>query len=150
MGILILFLYFLVELIQSVLIFLHYLVNHQLYNYKQFGGHSDCCQYYKEMYYYACCVTGSEELAQDAVSEAVLAAFRQIGSLKKAEAFKEIYAEYILKLSEMVHCPIDELAPVIYLLISIVTDYVVWEDREATDMQMSHLYKLFVRMIAEA
>lgn len=44
--------------------------------------------YYKEMYYYACCVTGSSELAQDAVSEAVLAAFRQIGSLKKAEAFK--------------------------------------------------------------
>ena len=44
--------------------------------------------YYKEMYYYACCVTGNSELAQDAVSEAVLAAFRQIGSLKKAEAFK--------------------------------------------------------------
>lgn len=44
--------------------------------------------YYKEMYYYACCVTGSEELAQDAVSDAVLAAFKQIGSLKKAEAFK--------------------------------------------------------------
>lgn len=44
--------------------------------------------YYKEMYYYACCVTGSEDLAQDAVSETVLAAFRQIGSLKKAEAFK--------------------------------------------------------------
>ena len=44
--------------------------------------------YYKEMYYYACCVTGSNDLAQDAVSEAVLAAFRQIGSLKKAEAFK--------------------------------------------------------------
>ena len=44
--------------------------------------------YYKEMFYYACCVTGSEELAQDAVSEAVLAAFRQIGSLKKTEAFK--------------------------------------------------------------
>ncbi len=44
--------------------------------------------YYKEMYYYACCVTGSSELAQDAVSEAVLAAFRQIASLKKTEAFK--------------------------------------------------------------
>ena len=44
--------------------------------------------YYKEMYYYACCVTGGEEPAQDAVSEAVLSAFRQIGSLKKAEAFK--------------------------------------------------------------
>lgn len=44
--------------------------------------------YYKEMYRYACCVTGSAELAQDAVSDAVLSAFKQIGSLKKAEAFK--------------------------------------------------------------
>lgn len=44
--------------------------------------------YYKEMYCYACYVTGSEVLAQDAVSDAVLSAFRQIGSLKNAKAFK--------------------------------------------------------------
>ncbi len=44
--------------------------------------------YYKEMIYYARCVTGNEELAKDAVSDAVLSAFRQIGSLKKNEAFK--------------------------------------------------------------
>ena len=44
--------------------------------------------YYKEMYCYACCVTGSETLAQDAVSDAVLSAFSQIKSLKKAQAFK--------------------------------------------------------------
>lgn len=44
--------------------------------------------YYKDMYCYACCVTGSESLAQDAVSDAVLSAFRQIKTLKKAEAFK--------------------------------------------------------------
>ncbi len=44
--------------------------------------------YYKEMYCYACCVTGSESLAQDAVSDAVLSAFKQIKSLKNAKAFK--------------------------------------------------------------
>lgn len=44
--------------------------------------------YNKEMYRYACCVTGSKELAEDAVSDAVLSAFEQIGSLKKPEAFK--------------------------------------------------------------
>lgn len=44
--------------------------------------------YYKEMYCYACCVTGSELLAQDAVSDAVLSAFRQIKSLKNEKAFK--------------------------------------------------------------
>jgi len=44
--------------------------------------------YYKEMYCYACYVTGSEALAQDAVSDAVLSAFRQIKSLKNTKAFK--------------------------------------------------------------
>ncbi len=44
--------------------------------------------YYKEMYCYACCVTGSELLAQDAVSDAVLSAFRQIKSLRSEKAFK--------------------------------------------------------------
>ncbi len=44
--------------------------------------------YYKDMYCYACYITGSEILAQDAVSDAVLSAFKQIKSLKKAEAFK--------------------------------------------------------------
>lgn len=44
--------------------------------------------YYKEMFYYARCVTGDDELAKDAVSDAVLSAFRQISSLKKPEAFK--------------------------------------------------------------
>ncbi len=44
--------------------------------------------YYKEMYCYACCVTGNETLAQDAVQDAVLSAFKQIGSLKNEAAFK--------------------------------------------------------------
>ncbi len=44
--------------------------------------------YYKEMYCYACYVTGSEILAQDAVSDAVLSAFKQIKSLKNTKAFK--------------------------------------------------------------
>ncbi len=44
--------------------------------------------YYKEMYRYACCITGSEDLAQDAISDAVLSAFRQIKSLKNPDVFK--------------------------------------------------------------
>ena len=44
--------------------------------------------YYKDMYCYACYVTGSESLAQDAVSDAVLSAFQQIRSLRKPAALK--------------------------------------------------------------
>lgn len=44
--------------------------------------------YYKEMYCYACYVTGSEDFAQDAVADTVLSAFEQIKSLKNPKAFK--------------------------------------------------------------
>lgn len=44
--------------------------------------------YKNEMYCYACSVVGNSDLAQDAVSEAVLAAFKEIKSLKKTESFK--------------------------------------------------------------
>lgn len=44
--------------------------------------------YYKEMYRYACCITGNEDLAQDAISDAVLSAFKQIKSLKNPDVFK--------------------------------------------------------------
>lgn len=44
--------------------------------------------YYKEMYCYACYITGNEIIAQDAVSDAVMSAFQQIKSLKNAKAFK--------------------------------------------------------------
>ncbi|MBR4727741.1 MAG: RNA polymerase sigma factor [Clostridia bacterium] len=44
--------------------------------------------YYKEMYAYARYMVGNDDRAQDAVSDAVLSAFKQIGGLKKADAFK--------------------------------------------------------------
>lgn len=44
--------------------------------------------YYKEMYAFARYMVGDDDRAQDAVSDAVLSAFEQIGALKKADAFK--------------------------------------------------------------
>lgn len=45
-------------------------------------------QYSKEMYRYALTVVGDPDAAQDAVSEAVLDAFKGIGSLKNENSFK--------------------------------------------------------------
>ena len=44
--------------------------------------------YAVELYKYACCVTGSTLLAQDAVQEAVMCAFAEISDLRNQEAFK--------------------------------------------------------------
>lgn len=57
------------------------------------GGNADAFGrlysiYYKEMYSYACCVTGNAFAAEDAVSEAVCSAFKDIKALRKPESFK--------------------------------------------------------------
>jgi len=44
--------------------------------------------YAKDLYRYACYILGSRQLAQDAVQDAVCAAFSQISSLRNEEAFK--------------------------------------------------------------
>ncbi len=44
--------------------------------------------YYKEMYAYACTVTGNVTAAEDAVSEAICSALRQIKSLRNPDSFK--------------------------------------------------------------
>jgi RNA polymerase sigma-70 factor (ECF subfamily) len=45
-------------------------------------------RYSKDLYRFACYVLGSQQLAQDAVQDAVCAAFIQISSLRNEEAFK--------------------------------------------------------------
>ena len=61
---------------------------------------------------------------------------------KKTEEFKDVYQKYINELSAMTGISAEDMAPIIYLLISILVDYVVWQDREVSDMQMKFLYKV--------
>lgn len=57
----------------------------------------------------------------------------------KAEDFKPTYAKYIEELADMLKISVEKTSPIIYLLISILVDYVVWEDRESSQMQLSFL-----------
>lgn len=58
---------------------------------------------------------------------------------KKAEDFKPTYANYIEELSDILGINTEKIGPTIYLLISILVDYVVWEDRESSQMQLEFL-----------
>lgn len=60
----------------------------------------------------------------------------------KTEAFKELYARYIDGLSKILGIEEKKTAPIIYLLISILVDYVLWEDKEASQMQLRFLYNM--------
>ena len=59
----------------------------------------------------------------------------------KMQEFNGMYREYAEELSEKVGASVEDMAPFIYLLISVVSDYVIWQDRPATEMQMKFLYK---------
>ena len=60
----------------------------------------------------------------------------------KADEFKVTYEKYIIKLAQIVGSTPSDMEPVIYMLISILVDYAVWDDREASSMQMKFLYKV--------
>ncbi len=59
---------------------------------------------------------------------------------EKAEDFKQVYEKYICRISDILGCKQETVTPIIYMLISILVDYVVWDDREVSEMQLKDLY----------
>lgn len=44
---------------------------------------------------------------------------------------------------EKVACaPYTEIMPIIYMIISVLSDYVLWEDYDVSKMQMDYLYQI--------
>lgn len=61
---------------------------------------------------------------------------------EKSTSFKEVYEEYIMKMSEISGGSVKDIAPIVYMLISILSDYIVWEDRGSSEMQLDYLLKI--------
>lgn len=60
----------------------------------------------------------------------------------KSEGFKFVYERYIIRLSEILGAPYTEIMPIIYMIISVLSDYVLWEDYDVSKMQMDYLYQI--------
>lgn len=58
---------------------------------------------------------------------------------ERAEEFKPVYEDYIGRLAGFLGCGSEKMAPIIYMLISVVVDYVTWEDTPVTKMQLEFL-----------
>lgn len=63
---------------------------------------------------------------------------------EKTLGFNSVYERNIIKLAEILDCDAKEIAPIIYILISILSDYIVWEDRAMSEMQIKYVYKMLV------
>ena len=51
-----------------------------------------------------------------------------------------IYDKYTRKLSAMLGCDEQTLKPLVYLFISAVLDYVIWDEKEKSQMQLEFIY----------
>lgn len=65
---------------------------------------------------------------------------------EKTLGFNTVYEKNIIKLAEIMGCSPEEIAPIIYILISILSDYIVWEDRPMSEMQIRYVYKMLMQV----
>lgn len=65
----------------------------------------------------------------------------------EAEEFKATYEKYIAELAAIIGCSQEQMAPIVYMLISIVVDYAIWDDIEASQTQMNFLYNIMTGLI---
>ena len=65
---------------------------------------------------------------------------------KMAETLNIRYDKYIEKLSDALEISTKELTPVVFMIISTMLDYVVWDDYKIAQLQMNMLYDLLSSM----
>ena len=68
---------------------------------------------------------------------------------KKAEDLMPSYARYVKKLAKTFNCSAEQLTPLVFVFISIIMDYCIWEDEKNTRIQLDYLYNLLKEEIGE-
>ena len=58
----------------------------------------------------------------------------------RSEATTLIYDKYTHRLSQLLDCNEQLLKPLVYLFISAVLDYVIWDEKEKSQMQLDFIY----------
>ena len=56
--------------------------------------------------------------------------------------FNLIYDKYTRRLSALLNCKEQNLKPLVYLFISAVLDYVIWDEREKSQQQLDFIYSV--------
>lgn len=54
---------------------------------------------------------------------------------------EKMYDRYVEKLAEALDCDPQALQPAVYLFISAVLDYIIWDDTEKTQLQLEFIYR---------
>ena len=60
----------------------------------------------------------------------------------RGQEFDVIYDKYVKKLALQLQCNEHKLKPIVYLFISAVLDYVIWENTKNTQLQLMFIYSV--------
>lgn len=63
--------------------------------------------------------------------------------------FKRMYDSYAEKLSEHLGCASEKIRPLVYLFVSAICDYAVWEDRENAQTELDYILEQLERLAKE-
>lgn len=66
---------------------------------------------------------------------------------KDGRDFKLMYDTYAQKLAQRLDFDIDKVKPIVYLLVSAILDYAVWDDRENSQTQLDFIYSILPKVL---
>lgn len=63
--------------------------------------------------------------------------------------FKFMYDKYAERLAEIMECDVERLKPLVYLFISAVCDYAIWEDEENAQTEIDYICSILPQAIGK-
>lgn len=64
--------------------------------------------------------------------------------------FRSMYDKYAVRLAEFFKCDIEKLKPIVYILVSSVCDFAIWEDRNTAQRQIDFVHSILPQVIGSA
>lgn len=66
---------------------------------------------------------------------------------KDGKYFKFMYDAYAEKLAVILNCNVENLKPIVYLFISAICDYAIWEDRGNAKVEIDFIYSILPQIM---
>lgn len=68
---------------------------------------------------------------------------------KDGKYFKSMYDKYAVDLAEHLHYSLDKVKPIVYLLVSAILDYAVWDDKENAQTELDFIYSILPKVLED-
>lgn len=69
---------------------------------------------------------------------------------KDGKYFKYMYEKYADRLADILKCDSEKVKPIVYLFVSAVCDYAIWEDEKNVKTEIDFIYSILPYVIGDA